>query len=122
MKKLENSVLTSKKYSVSQYEIDSFAAVSGGMGTIHTDPDYALNTIFKKTLVHGLYLLALIEKEVSMLFEGETAVSELNVIYLKPVLAKQEFQIKFIKKLEEQWEIILESDDQVMVKGTVSLK
>jgi acyl dehydratase len=121
MENLSSVNLLSNKYTVSQDEINSFAEVSGGMGAIHTDPVYAKNTFFKKTLVHGLYLLALIEKEAAIQFKEIYRIGTIEVTYFKPVVVDQEFQIKFIQDYGNKWSILVLSGEETMIAGTVLL-
>lgn len=120
MSNLESTDLISSKYTVSQEEINSFAKKSGGMGSIHTDPEYAQKTFFKKTLVHGLYMLAIIEKEAHFQFKGSN-IKTIEVNYLKPIVVNQEFHIKFIQKQVNDWELSVLTNDKPMIIGTFTL-
>lgn len=48
-------------FSVTQEKINQFGKVTGGERKTHTSPEYAEQTNFKKTLVHGLFLQAFLE-------------------------------------------------------------
>ena len=45
---------------VTQSDIESFAAVSGDTNPAHLDPDYAKNTVFHRVIAHGMWLGSLI--------------------------------------------------------------
>lgn len=50
-------VLTGVVKHISQSKIDRFAAVSGGVGAIHLDPEFCKQTRFGSTLAHGYLLI-----------------------------------------------------------------
>jgi acyl dehydratase len=116
-----NRVILSKVYSVSQATINFFAQVSGGMGAIHTDPIYAKGTFFKNTLVHGLYILALIEKEFDLQINNPVGKKQIEVTYLRPILVDQEFYFKFTSKNKTKWEVTVLSNEEPMIFGEISI-
>lgn len=112
----------SQTYRVTQKKIDEFAAVSGGVSKIHTDPIYAEKTLFRGTLVHGLYLVALIEKELDLLnpyWKGW-----LETTFVKPIRTEQPFKILLETGDERNTikiSVILEDNDLAVV-GCANLK
>jgi len=52
-------------------DIASFAALSGDHNELHTDPPYAKTTQFGKTVVHGMFLGALVSQLVGMRLPGK---------------------------------------------------
>jgi acyl dehydratase len=73
---------------VSQDDIDRFAAVSGDFNPIHTDPDYAAGTPFRRTIAHGPIALALAAGILGMELPGVGSIAISNVIrYRKPIFA-----------------------------------
>jgi acyl dehydratase len=77
--------------SFSQDDLDAFGVVSGGTGHIHTDPDFAAGTPFGRTLVQGLFLLAVVEKA---LCEAVPTWSDLSVKFVGPVGVGDEFRVE----------------------------
>jgi 3-hydroxybutyryl-CoA dehydratase len=45
---------------LSQFKIDRFAVVSGGVGALHVDPEYGKSTIYRSTIAHGYLILGYI--------------------------------------------------------------
>ena len=67
-------------FKFSQDEVNRFAEVTGDKNPVHTNPDFAANTIFKKPIMHGMLGAALFSKVFGVLFPGE------GTIYLKQSL------------------------------------
>ena len=55
---VENQTLVGVVKHLSQSKIDSFGAVTGGVGAIHLDPEFCRNTRFGTTLAQGYMLIA----------------------------------------------------------------
>ena len=91
----------SSEYKISQEQIDRFAEASGGTGRIHTDPEYASKTSFGATLVHGLYLLSLIERELSARSDNWASGGVLDVTFHRPVRAEEPFTIQITPDPED---------------------
>jgi acyl dehydratase len=110
-------------FQVNQEQLNKFSEVSQGTGKIHLDPEFARNSPFQKTLVHGLYLLAFIEKELSGLFENWPEQGVLDITFIKPVKVDEEFKI-VIERTEETEDykitVVKESGEQVIV-GTAMI-
>ncbi|MEH7235896.1 MaoC family dehydratase [Bacillus sp. JJ1562] len=112
----------SRPYKVTQQQINIYANASGGTGKIHTNPEYAKHTHFKGTLVHGLYLVTLIEKELANLYPGWRGM--LQVTFISPVKAEQEFKLFFEKEeYENQVKVsILHKNNDVAVVGRATIR
>jgi acyl dehydratase len=89
------------EYKITQEQIDRFAEASGGTGRIHTDPEYASKTSFGGTLVHGMYLLSLIERELSARLDNWASRGVLDVTFLRPVRAEEPFNIQITPHPED---------------------
>lgn len=90
---MQIETFTSETYRITQAQLNQFADVTGGHGKIHVDPEYAKTTIFKATIVHGLFLVAMIEKELAKRFPSYEQNGTLEVTFIKPVKANQAFTI-----------------------------
>ncbi|GAA4936772.1 MaoC dehydratase-like protein [Actinomycetospora succinea] len=84
-------VLAVVRRTFTQDDIDAFGHVSGGTGHIHTDPEFAAATPFGRTLVQGLYLLALVERAVAEAAPGR---HEVSVRFVAPVGVGDEFRVE----------------------------
>lgn len=49
--------------SISQADLDGFAAISGDDNPIHTDPEFAATTPFERPVAHGMFLFSLVRGE-----------------------------------------------------------
>lgn len=77
---LEVNQVYNHEFSFSQEEVNRFAEVTGDKNPVHTDPDYAAKTLFKRPIMHGMLGAALFSKVFGTLFPGE------GTIYLKQTL------------------------------------
>jgi acyl dehydratase len=111
-------------YCINQDQMNQFAEVTGGTGKIHCDPEYAKKTKFGNTLVHGLFLVAMIEKELAEVYEDYDENGRVNVTFIKPVLADQAFRIT-CEKNEEDGRInvsLLLTNGGVAVNGKATIE
>lgn len=69
----------------SQQDILDFGFASGGTGLIHTDPEYAGRTRFGRTLVQGLFLLAVVEEAVCRSRPDWDGGTDVDVSFVAPV-------------------------------------
>lgn len=88
IKKYESGI-----YKITQGQMNKFGEVTAGDGKIHTDPEFAKNTRFKKTLVQGVYLLAIVEKELDVFFQKWGQRGVLEATFLKPITVDEEFKV-----------------------------
>ena len=49
--------------SITQADLDGFAAVSGDDNPIHTNPEFAATTPFERPVAHGMFLFGLVRAE-----------------------------------------------------------
>jgi len=61
------------EHMVTSEEVDAFAALSGDYNPLHVDDAYANTTPFKKRVVHGMLLGALVSRLVGMHLPGTRA-------------------------------------------------
>ncbi|MFF2853539.1 MaoC family dehydratase [Peribacillus sp. NPDC058002] len=112
----------SEIYSVKQEQLNIFATASAGTGKIHTDPEYAKNTPFGKTLVHGLLLMGFIEKELNNRYKDWSSLGDLNITFIKPIKVNEHFQI-FLEETENNLiNIQLKKDGEDAIVGSAYMK
>lgn len=61
------------KKTIDEKDLLKFASISGDYNPLHLDGSYALKTGFKKRIVHGMYLGALVSKLIGMKLPGKYA-------------------------------------------------
>lgn len=110
-----------KNYQVNQEKINQYAFFSGGTADIHTNPDYAKSTPFGRTLVHGLLLKALIQKELSRIYEDWDTKGYLEIVFRKPVKVDDLFTI-CIKSNDNSAEVIIVNNDKIATMGKAFLR
>lgn len=64
-------------FSLSQEQVNAFAAVTGDHNPLHLDAEYAAKTVFKKPIIHGIFGISVFSKILGMTFPGE------GTIYMK---------------------------------------
>ncbi|MBB4930902.1 acyl dehydratase [Lipingzhangella halophila] len=110
-----------REHRVSQPTIDAFAEVSGGIAPIHTDPEYARSTPFGGTLVHGMYLVGLIERELCARAPGWDASGTVDVTFRRPVRAGEPFTIHLAgdPARDEEFGVTVRTENGTAVTGVV---
>jgi len=111
----------SNKFIIEQDKLNLFSEASGGIGKIHTDPDYASQTAFGGTLVHGILLVALIEKELESKIDGWAEKGRLEVTFIKPVLSGKEFFIKLERNQDTEIIVTVLCEEEVVSTGKAML-
>lgn len=111
------TVLATVTRTFTQDDIDAFGQVSGGTGHIHTDPDYAAATPFGRTLVQGLYLLAVVMRAVD---EAAPGAREVSCRFVAPVGVGDEFRVVVREQPEAPGGLAVEAtvDGRPVVVGT----
>ena len=92
---------TSLSRTILPEDVARFADISGDYNELHTDPSYAKTTQFGRTVVHGMYLGALVSQLVGMQLPGKYCLLVKETLeFKKPVFV----------------------EDTVVVTGTLSRK
>src|ERR1041385_106018 len=93
-----NQVYT-HKFSYSQEEVKRFAEVTGDTNPVHTDPEYASKTLFRKPVMHGMLGASLLSKVFGTLFPGEgTIYLKQSLNFLKPMYVDTDYEAVFTVK------------------------
>ncbi|HAX03624.1 MAG: hypothetical protein A2Y45_09105 [Tenericutes bacterium GWC2_34_14] len=91
---------------ITQEEVTQFAAITGDFNLAHYDEDFCKRTIFKKPIVHGMFVGSLFSKVFGMEYPGGGMIyCTQNLKFLKPVYPDTMLKIVITVK-----EIILEKN------------
>lgn len=67
---LKTGESASLKRTITAKDVDAFAELSGDHNPLHVEPEYAKETQFKRVVVHGMFLGALVSQLVGMNMPG----------------------------------------------------
>lgn len=82
-------------FSITQEEVNQFAAICGDKNPVHLDAEYAAETPFKRPIVHGMFSAAFISRVMGMEFPGEgTIYLSQNLDFKRPVFPDETYEIK----------------------------
>lgn len=82
-------------FSISQEEVNAFAQLSGDTNPIHTDPDFAAGTVFKRTVVHGMFVAAVFSRVMGAKFPGYGSVYLSQTLdFKRPVYPGEECKVR----------------------------
>lgn len=94
----------SETFSFTQDQVNSFAEITGDKNPIHLDEKYAIDTVFKKPIVHGMLTAGIISKLLGTKYPGEgTIYLYQEMKFLKPVYVNQNYRC-VIETVEIQYE------------------
>jgi acyl dehydratase len=87
------------EFQFSQQEVNRFAEVTGDKNPVHSDAEYAANTMFKKPIMHGMLSASLFSKVFGTLFPGEgTIYLKQSLSFLKPMYVDTIYEAVFTVK------------------------
>lgn len=118
------------KHFISQKDVDTFARLSGDFNPLHIDKEFALGTVFKGTIVHGMLAASLFSRAIGMHCPGRYAViMEQDIKYIKPVRPDSKVRVfcKVINKIESVHILMIETrvcgaDGSVLIEGMNKVK
>jgi acyl dehydratase len=114
--------MTSGERTFSQQDMDDFGVASGGTGLIHTEPEFAATTPFGATLVQGVYLLAVIEKELCDRVSEWAGRGSLDVKFVSPVIAGVPFRVEINEDGNGGWSLLGSTPAGPAVVGTARMR
>jgi len=83
-------------FKFSQEDVNQFAKVTGDNNPVHTDPEFAAKTMFKRPIMHGMLGASLFSKVFGTLFPGEgTIYLKQSLSFLKPMYVDIDYQAIF---------------------------
>lgn len=101
-------------FSFTQEDVINFANASGDLNPIHLDEDYAKNTIFKKTIIHGFLGGSVFSKIFGTIIPGEgTIYLNQNMFFYKPMYTGVKYYAKIT--IEE----IIKNKSRAIVKTEI---
>lgn len=93
-----NDVYT-HEFQFSQEDVNQFAKVTGDNNPVHTNPEYAAKTMFKRPIMHGMLSASLFSKVFGTLFPGEgTIYLKQSLNFLKPMYVDTAYDAIFTVK------------------------
>lgn len=114
--------MTSGERTFSQQDMDDFGVASGSTGLIHTEPEFAATTPFGATLVQGIYLLAVIEKELCDRVPEWAGRGSLDVRFVSPVIAGAPFHVEITDDRSGGWLLSGSTPAGPAVVGTARMR
>ncbi|MEI6020808.1 MAG: MaoC family dehydratase [Bacteroidota bacterium] len=86
-------------FKFTQEEVNRFAEVTGDNNPVHTNPEYAAKSQFRKPIMHGMLGASLFSKVFGTLFPGEgTIYLKQNLNFLKPMYVDIHYEAIFTVK------------------------
>jgi acyl dehydratase len=87
------------EFQFSQEEVNRFAEVTGDKNPVHTNPDYAAKTMFKRPIMHGMLSASLFSKVFGTLFPGDgTIYLKQSLSFLRPMYVDTTYEAIFTVK------------------------
>jgi acyl dehydratase len=84
------------EFQFSQDEVNRFAEVTGDKNPVHTDPEFAAKSMFRRPIMHGMLSASLFSKVFGTLFPGEgTIYLKQSLNFLKPMYVDTKYQAVF---------------------------
>lgn len=113
-----------------QDDVIKFADASGDFNPIHLDEEYAKNSIFKKTIIHGFLGGSVFSKVFGTIFPGNgTIYLKQDLSFFKPMFTNNKYVSKFevietdlIKNRAVVKTSILDESNEVVIKGEALIK
>jgi acyl dehydratase len=105
----------------SQRDMDDFGLASGGTGLIHTEPEYAAGTPFGATIVQGIFLLAVIEKELCERIPQWRSGGSLEAKFVSPVTEGTPFSVEITPEGDASWSVTARTPTRVAIVATARL-
>ena len=84
------------KFIITQDQVNAFAELSGDYNPIHIDPEFAANTPFKQTIVHGIFSASVFSKVLGTEFPGHGSIYlGQKLEFKRPIFTGKEYEARF---------------------------
>ena len=84
------------KFTITQEQVNAFAQLSGDDNPIHIDQEFAANTPFKQTIVHGIFSASVFSKVLGTEFPGHGSIYlGQKLEFKRPVFPSKEYEARF---------------------------
>lgn len=97
-------------FSFSQDQVKQYASLTGDNNPIHLDEEYAKNSIFKQTIVHGMLTMGIISMIIGTKYPGiGTIYLSQDIKFFKPVYTNVEYQceVRLIEHIRDKHRALL---------------
>jgi len=131
---MDNNIIVGSNYeyefSFSQDDVIKFAAATGDFNPIHLDEEYAIKSIFQRTIIHGFLGGSVFSKVFGTIFPGDgTIYLKQELIFFKPMFTNTKYVAKFkVTKTEssknraEVSTIIFDDLNEIVIRGEALIK
>jgi len=131
---MENKITVGNSYeyefSFTQNDVIKFADASGDYNPIHLDEEYAKNSIFKRTIIHGFLGGSVFSKVFGTIFPGNgTIYLKQDLSFFKPMFTNTKYVAKFevvktdsAKNRAEVTTSIVDELNEIVIKGEALIK
>lgn len=131
---MENKITTGSlfiyEFSFTQEDVIKFANASGDYNPIHLDQEYAKNSIFKRTIIHGFLGGSVFSKVFGTIFPGNgTIYLKQDLSFFKPMFTNTKYVSKFevletnsIKNRAIVKTSILDEHNEIVINGEALIK
>jgi len=108
---------------ITQDQINAFSQVSGDHNPLHTDPEFAKQSIFGKPIAHGMYELSLISAALGMRFPGfGTIYMGQDAKFFKPVFSGEAVKIRLqVKELQPEKKRMVIATSVIKENGEIAV-
>lgn len=119
---IEHGQTYSHDFKFTQDDVNRFAEVTGDKNPVHTDADFASNTMFKKPIMHGMLGASIFSKVFGVLFPGEGSIYlKQSLTFLKPMYVDVDYEAVFVVKevLKDKHRAVVETQIKDKATGAV---
>ena len=119
-----------KKFTFSQEQVNQFAELSGDKNPLHIDPDYAAESSFGQTIVHGVLTISVFSQIIGMEFPGAGTIylgQELE--FKRPIYVGQEYraELEVIETIDGKYTAVIktqifDSREKIALDGIARVK
>ncbi|MDI9257710.1 MaoC family dehydratase [Flavobacterium sedimenticola] len=118
------------EFSFNQEDVIKFAHASGDFNPIHLDEEYAKDSMFKRTIIHGFLGGSVFSKVFGTIFPGNgTIYLKQDLSFYKPMFTQKQYKATFevtetdtTKNRAVVRTAILDDNNEIVIKGEALIK